>query len=264
MLGGIPLTPTSMELPSEPLLPWLVLAFLVVVFVLLSVLRSARSNSGERRVQAVTDRRLNGRTYRSLHDLTLPTLDGTTQIDHVIVSNFGVFVIETKDLTGWIFGDERSRKWTQSIYGNRYQFMNPLRQNYKHQKAVENLLGLGTRCVHSVVVFVGNSEFKTMMPPNVLELRELVPYIRSKTDILLSDKQVEDLVRTLKTSRISKFGTRRRHVRNLRENQRNPICPRCGKAMVLRTAKSGPNSGGQFWGCSGYPRCRVTRHCHLV
>ena len=127
-------------------------------------------------VQAVTDRRLNGRTYRSLHDLTLPTLDGTTQIDHVIVSNFGVFVIETKDLTGWIFGDERSRKWTQSIYGNRYQFMNPLRQNYKHQKAVENLLGLGTRCVHSVVVFVGNSEFKTMMPPNVLELRELVPY----------------------------------------------------------------------------------------
>ena len=70
--------------------------------------------------------------------------------------------------------------------------MNPLRQNYKHQKAVENLLSLGTRCVHSVVVFVGNSEFKTMMPPNVLELRELVPYIRSKTDILLSDKQVEN------------------------------------------------------------------------
>ena len=226
---------------------------------MLSVLRSARSNSGERRVQAVTDRRLNGRTYRSLHDLTLPTLDGTTQIDHVIVSNFGVFVIETKDLTGWIFGDERSRKWTQSIYGNRYQFMNPLRQNYKHQKAVENLLGLGTRCVHSVVVFVGNSEFKTMMPPNVLELRELVPYIRSKTDILLSDKQVEDSIRTLKRSRISKFGIGRRHVRNLRENQRNPICPRCGKAMVLRTAKSGPNSGGQFWGCPGYPRCRVTR-----
>ena len=82
----------------------------------------------------------------------------------------------------------------QSIYGNRYQFLNPLRQNYKHLKAVENLLGLGPRCLHSVVVFVGNSEFKTMMPPNVLERRQLVPYIRSKTDILLSDKQVEDSI----------------------------------------------------------------------
>ena len=211
----------GMELPSEPLLLWLVLAFLVVVFVLRSVLRSARFKGlfGELRVQAATGLRLSGRTYRSLHNLTLPTRDGTTQIDHVIVSKFGVFVIETKNLTGWIFGDERSRKWTQSIYGNSYQFLNPLRQNYKHLKAVENLLGLGPRCLHSVVAFVGNSEFKTMMPPNVLERRQLVPYIRSKTDILLSDKQVEDSIRTLKGSHISKFGTRRRHVHNLRENQ---------------------------------------------
>ena len=210
-----------MELPSEPPLLWLVLAFLVVVFVLRSVLRSARFKGlfGELRVQAATGLRLSGRTYRSLHNLTLPTRDGTTQIDHVIVSKFGVFVIETKNLTGWIFGDERSRKWTQSIYGNSYQFLNPLRQNYKHLKAVENLLGLGPRCLHSVVAFVGNSEFKTMMPPNVLERRQLVPYIRSKTDILLSDKQVEDSIRTLKGSHISKFGTRRRHVHNLRENQ---------------------------------------------
>ncbi len=87
--------PTSMELPSEPLLPWLVLGFLVVVF----VLRLARSKgrSGELRVRSTIRRRLNGKTYSSLHDLTLPTLDGTTQIDHVIVSQFGVFVIETKN-----------------------------------------------------------------------------------------------------------------------------------------------------------------------
>jgi four helix bundle suffix protein len=35
-----------------------------------------------------------------------------------------------------------------------------------------------------------------------------------------------------------------------------PECPQCGKAMVLRTAKSGRNAGSQFWGCSGYPDCR--------
>ncbi len=34
------------------------------------------------------------------------------------------------------------------------------------------------------------------------------------------------------------------------------ICPRCGKELVLRTAKKGDNQGNQFWGCSGFPHCR--------
>ncbi len=201
-------------MPSEALLLWLVLAFLAAVVVLASVVRSARFKGflGELRVKVATGLRLNGRTYRSLHNLTLPTRDGTTtQIDHVIVSEFGVFVIETKNLAGWIFGNERSRKWTQSIHRNsRYQFLNPLRQNYGHVKTVEKLLGLGPRCLHSVVVFVGKSEFKTTMPPNVLTPRELIRHIKSKTDVLLSDEQVEASIRTLERSRITKFGTRRR------------------------------------------------------
>ena len=93
-----------LELSSEPLLPWLILGVLGVV-VLLRWLRP-RGDPGEFRVRATIRRRLNRKEYRSVHDLTLPTLDGTTQVDHVVVSPFGVFVIETKDLAGWIFGDE--------------------------------------------------------------------------------------------------------------------------------------------------------------
>lgn len=241
---------------SEPLFPWLVVGLLGVV-ILLRLLRP-KGDRGERRVRATIRRGLRTSEYRSVHDLTLPTPDGTTQVDHVIVSQFGVFVIETKDLTGWIFGDERSRKWTQVVFRKKYRFQNPLRQNYKHLKAVENLLDLEPRCLHSVVVFVGKSEFKTMMPPNVLERRRLVPHVRSKTDSLLSAEQVEASVRILE-AHVSNAETRREHIQNLKRNARNPVCPRCGKAMVLRTAKSGPNAGGQFWGCSGYPRCRATK-----
>ena len=43
---------------------------------------------------------------RAIHNVTLKTLDGTTQIDHVFVSRFGVFIVETKNYSGWIFGDE--------------------------------------------------------------------------------------------------------------------------------------------------------------
>ena len=257
-LGGRPDLPAALrlKLPSELLLPWLILGVLGLV-VLLRWLRP-RGGPGELRVRATIRRRLNRKEYRPVHDLTLPTLDGTTQVDHVVVSPFGIFVIETKDLAGWIFGDERSRRWTQVLFKQKHRFQNPLHQNYKHRKAVENLLNLEPRCLHSVVVFVGKSEFKTVMPPNVLERRGLVPYIRSKTDVLLSDEEVEESIRVLE-AHVSNAETRRRHMDNLERNERDPICPRCGNAMVLRTARRGPNAGGQFWGCSGYPRCRATK-----
>jgi restriction system protein len=244
------------ELISDPVAPWLALGFAVVVL----VLRSAwfRGRRGERKTRATIRRRLDGSTYRSLHDLTLPTPDGTTQIDHVIVSQFGVFVIETKYLAGWIFGDETSRKWTQVVFGKRFRLQNPLRQNYKHLKAVQILLDLDTRCLHSVVVFVGSAKFKTVMPPNVLRRRQLIRYIKAKTEILLSGEQIDNSIRTLEKHRTTR-ATRRMHYRSLKKNRRTPSCPRCGSAMVLRTARSGRNSGGQFWGCTSFPRCRATK-----
>ena len=70
--------------------------------------------------------------YTVLNDVILPTETGTTQIDHIVVSPYGVFVIETKNYRGWIFGGEKSAQWTQNIYGHKRSFMNPLRQNYAH------------------------------------------------------------------------------------------------------------------------------------
>ncbi|ROH86288.1 hypothetical protein ED236_07580 [Pseudomethylobacillus aquaticus] len=34
------------------------------------------------------------------------------------------------------------------------------------------------------------------------------------------------------------------------------LCAKCGAPMVLRTSKKGSNAGKQFWGCSGFPKCR--------
>ena len=126
-------------------------------------------------------------------------------------------------------------------------------------KAVEQILQLEHRCLHSVIVFVGQSEFMTDMPPNVLERQELTSYIQSKTDICLSDAVVEDSVRILTEFQGSQSDLARSHLENLSQNSRSPICPRCGNAMVLRTARKGSRTGGQFWGCSGYPACTATK-----
>ena len=100
---------------------------------------------GETLVQAGAVLTLPSSVYRRYHEVTLPTAGGTTQIDHVFVSVFGVFVVETKNMAGWNYGSERDREWTQIFPGGRkYKFRNPLRQNYGHVRALEEALaGIG-------------------------------------------------------------------------------------------------------------------------
>ena len=71
---------------------------------------------GELFVNVVAKVRLDKRIYTLFKNVTLPTEDGTTQIDHIIVSRYGVFVIETKNMKGWIFGNPQQKTWTQKIY----------------------------------------------------------------------------------------------------------------------------------------------------
>ena len=93
-------------------------------------------NRGEVLVRNALINQLPAKEWHLLNNITLKLENGTTQIDHILVSRYGVFVIETKHYKGWIFGDEKSKQWTQVIYQIKHRFQNPLHQNYKHLKAV--------------------------------------------------------------------------------------------------------------------------------
>ena len=118
--------------------------------------------------------------YHLLKNVTLPTEDGTTQIDHIIVSKFGIFVVETKNMKGWIFGGQQQKTWVQQIYKHKCKFQNPLHQNYKHTKTLENTLNIDGDKIFSVIVFLGRNMFKTPMPENVTDSRGYINYIKSK------------------------------------------------------------------------------------
>lgn len=154
--------------------------------------------------------------YHLIKNVTLPTEDGSTQIDHVLVSEFGVFVVETKNMKGWIFGSPHQRLWTQKIFRSSHKFQNPLHQNYKHVKTLQALLGLGDHQVHSVVVFVGDSTFKTSMPANVTKGFGYVRYIKSKKDRVLSSEQVAEALEKVASGRLkASFATDRAHNRHV-------------------------------------------------
>lgn len=155
--------------------------------------------------------------YHLMKNVTLPTDDGTTQIDHVLVSEFGVFVVETKNMKGWIFGSPHQGFWTQKIYRSSHKFQNPLHQNYKHVRTLQAMLGLGDCQMHSVVVFVGESTFKTSMPENVTQGLGYVRYIKSKTEPVLSLAQVAEVRDKVASGRLKdSFATDRAHARYVR------------------------------------------------
>ncbi|WP_045590237.1 nuclease-related domain-containing protein [Vibrio vulnificus] len=205
--------------------------------------------------------------YTPIKDVTLPTNDGTTQVDHIVVSRYGIFVVETKNMKGWIFGSARQKQWTQKIYRHSSKFQNPLHQNYKHIKALETLLGCSEEHLHSVIVFIGDSTFKTEMPPNVTYARGSIRYIQQFNDVVFSDKDYAWLTESINRLKLKRgVITDLKHRKHVKEVVASKVssneCPRCGSEMVLRETKRGENIGKQFWGCSTFPKCRAVKQCN--
>ncbi|WP_231884841.1 nuclease-related domain-containing protein [Paenibacillus elgii] len=118
---------------------WIVLAIMFVVTIVLSS-PTIKGMIGEKSVTNQLNK-LDKEKYVILNDVTIPSSSGkTTQLDHVVISTYGIFVIETKNYRGWIVGDEKSEYWTQVIYKRKERLYNPLRQNYGHVMALKGLL----------------------------------------------------------------------------------------------------------------------------
>ncbi|UOA07348.1 nuclease-related domain-containing protein [Methylobacter sp. S3L5C] len=242
--------------------------WIIPLLFLLSIFKTPfmKGMLGELFVNIVAKVRLDKRIYTLFKNITLPTEDGTTQIDHVIVSRHGVFVIETKNMKGWIFGDPQQKTWTQKIYRHTTKFQNPLHQNYKHTQTLQAALELDSGKVFSVVIFVGDSTFKTTMPENVVYAGGYIRFIKSKKQLLLSDHEVAVICNKIKANRLKpSLRTHINHVKHVKtivvakQKQDESFCLKCGKPMVLRTARSGVNQGKQFLGCTGYPACRAIK-----
>lgn len=266
--------------------------FLLPLLLIATLLKTARFKGmvGEWFINLCIRLFLDKREYRLLKDVTLPTPQGSTQIDHVIVSRFGLFVIETKNMKGWIFGNPTQKRWTQQIYRRKHSFQNPLHQNHLHMMTLKSLLGLSDNQLHSVIFFIGDCTFKTPMPQNVMN-RGLIRYVKGITTPVLAESEVAHVVDTIQQGRLAaNWQTHRQHVTQLKTRHADPsanhvstrepvrqsvanppsqsvsppdnpppICPRCGSTMVLRTAGRGDNKGKPFWGCHEFPTCRGTR-----
>lgn len=170
--------------------------------------RASRAASFQNRSEALLSRAVltnfGPPDYHLMNHVTLQMKDGTTQVDHILVSRFGVFVIETKNYKGWIFANANQVNWTQVLFRLKFQFQNPIFQNFRHVRAVQGLLDfLPPSAIKSVVVFTGDAEFMTEIPQGVFSISGLIDYLREQTVEVMSLNRVQFCVGRLETARLA-------------------------------------------------------------
>lgn len=180
-------------------------------------LQNPFQNRGEALLSRVAQTNFGPPDYHLMNHVTLQLKDGTTQVDHILVSRFGVFVIETKDYKGWIFANAKHANWTQVLFKVKFRFQNPILQNLRHVRAVQDLLDfLPPGAIKSVVVFTGEAKFKTEVPQGVFSLSGLIDYLREQTVEIMSLNRVQFCVGRLETARLAISGkTDVEHIQSL-------------------------------------------------
>lgn len=194
--------------------------------------------------------------YIVLNNIMIKSSKGSHQIDHIVISKYGIFVIEMKNYYGLITGDEYKDKWTQHLGKNKYYFNNPIHQNYGHIKALEELLQIDNDKFISIICISNQAKVK-VTAKNVTQLDFLNQLICSYDKEILDD-DIESVKTKIESNNILDKEARNEHVRNiktaLKETEhkvKNNICPKCGGQLVERNGKY-----GRFIGCSNYPRCK--------
>lgn len=217
----------------------------------------------------------------------------TTEVDVIYINSSGIFVLESKNYNGWIYGKENDKKWMQVLNKNtKNRFYNPVKQNAGHISAIEKLLGDEYKGLcRNVIVFSSSCTLKdiTIVSSDILvlkrnKLRQSIKELSFPQK--LSYQQIDDIADKLFTYSNADAATKKMHIETIEAKKANysmqkipvpktteqaidlidtkeeksngtvRVCPKCGAPMALRTALKGENAGKEFWGCSDFPKCR--------
>ncbi len=256
--------------------------------------------------EKLTERKLKlssifGRKGKILKNVYIPKENGeTSEIDIIYITQKGIFVIESKNYSGWIFGDSKSQYWTSCLpNGDKNRFYSPIKQNAVHIKRLsEHMAGYTAANIpmFSIIVFSERCELKKTpedttdliickrdeLNRKIKGLWEKLPDVLTELDIEITNDLLFELTNVTeaeKQAHVERIKRRTsKYVSNSAANEDIPvpnestentntqhtgdvrICPRCGCQLVLRTARKGANAGNQFYGCSNFPKCRYIQN----
>ena len=196
-----------------------------------------------------------------INDIILfnPHTGYSSQIDHILIGQYGVFVIETKNYSGEIYGNDSLRVWKLYRSHDTVELHSPVKQNGTHIHLVRQILHNKVPVCGFVVFVQGNTKhIQSDYVCTCRELREKVTSSQKSNAWRLSVQQKERIYKTLIEYR-DKYPTSAKehllHINKMQSDIAANICPRCGGKLIKRHGKHGP-----FYGCTKYPKCKFTKN----
>ncbi|MDD2477000.1 MAG: NERD domain-containing protein [Dysgonamonadaceae bacterium] len=238
--------------------------FAIIVTALVFVYSINRHRNNEKRNARKISRQLNklhANEYKTLNKKRVKSPIGSSQIDYIVISIYGIFIIESKNYAGQIDGEENSKYWTYTKFKKKIKFKNPIKNNQEHIDALKVALSDYTQIIyHPIVVFTSNAKINSITSSTpVIYSNQLFLTIMAKRETPnLNIEQVNNITAKINEGIISEKKKIRafkdqKSIRAQKRKDKSLICPRCGNDLIV---KEGPY--GKFYGCSNYPKCRCT------
>lgn len=192
-----------------------------------------------------------------INNLMIVNEDKSSQIDHLIINRTGIFVIETKNYSGRIYGQENQREWTQVLqYGKvKNKFYNPIMQNKTHIYSLSKVIGRND-CFVSIIVFP-KARLMTETTTDVGYISSIRRRYKQQKEEVFSVDEMNSIYSKLLYFKNNPQTSTKEHIakiNQMKDNIDKNICPRCGKSLILRKGQY-----GNFYGCSDYPKCKFKK-----
>lgn len=179
----------------------------------------AQGQKGENEVNSVLSSL--GKNYVLMKSILLPTKSGSTELDHVLVSNYGIFVIETKNYSGSVYGDEDSGKWIHTDRkGNERKMYSPIKQNEGHIGTLKRAINLDEKYFIPIVVFAGSAKLQIKSKSKVIKLDQLENTIKSYNSQVFTKAEVKKIVKDIKSVNMDSMMNRKKHIKHVKEKQK--------------------------------------------
>lgn len=175
-----------------------------------------KGNAGERVVSYYLDK-LDKSKYFIINDITLKKNGLTTQIDHIVVSCYGIFVIETKNWKGSIYGGSRREYIYQYLGGIKYTHQNPFKQNIGHIKFLREVLSnYHDLKFISIVAFGGYSKRKIDGDTSI-KISEILDTIRDYKEEVITENNRDSIYTKLKKLKVEGDKYKEEHIENIKK-----------------------------------------------
>ena len=245
------------------LIPSFLLFALLIVAVVYAVKRKEKKLSGklgEETITSLLQTFANKYGGYVIDDVIIPSgWDSTAQIDAIYVSPKCIFVVEVKDYSGQLYGNDFQKEWTQVLaYGNvKNKMYNPIMQNKTHVDALSRIVKYPGDIISCVVILSADlSGIKTH--ENVFGYYGFKHFIKETLKSNRREYDYERYYNIIKKYKDNPIKTSEEHTQEIKTRSLridNNCCPYCGVPLVLRHS----STGRSFYGCPNYPKCKFTK-----